>query len=128
MADKFELMDDKLQRGGEEIPESQYDELIKEGVTCSDCGGQLTKNEIVMHRHVGIVEAKDMSCQTCWMKAAYQSNLADNILDDMVKFYQWANQKCSTDGKGNWQLITGGVIYNYSTKELYNDWKNNKLP
>jgi len=71
MADKFELEDDKLQTKGEEIPESAYLHLIKNGVTC-DCGGQLSADEIVMHRHVGITEAKDMSCHSCWMKAAYE--------------------------------------------------------
>jgi len=131
MADKFELTDDKLKKGGEEIPESEYDNLINQGVSCSYCGGQLSKDEITMHRHVGITETKDMSCQGCWMKAAYGDNLADNVLsdtNDMEKFYIWAKQKCSTDGRGNWQLIKGGVIYNYSTEELYKDWKSGKLP
>ena len=52
----------------------------------------------------------------------------DEVFNDIHVFYEWAKQKCSTDGRGNWQLITGGVIYNYSTKELYKDWKNNRLP
>lgn len=77
MADKFILKDDKLQSKHPEIPESEYDHLVKQGVSCSDCGGQLSKDEITMHRHIGITEAKDMSCHTCWMKAAYGENLAD---------------------------------------------------
>lgn len=81
MADNFILKNDKLKHGGEEIPESAYLNLIKEGVSCSDCGGQLSAYEITMHRHVGITEAKDMSCHTCWMKAAYGENLADNLKD-----------------------------------------------
>lgn len=55
-------------------------------------------------------------------------NKMDIVFNDLHEFYEWAKQKCATDGRGNWQLITGGVIYNYSTKELYKDWKNNTLP
>jgi len=52
----------------------------------------------------------------------------DIIFKDIHTFYEWAKQKCVTDDRGNWQLITGGVIYNYSTKELYKDWKSGNLP
>ncbi len=79
MADKFILENEKLKSTHPEIHESEYLHLIKEGVSCSDCGGQISADEIVMHRHIGITEAKNMSCQGCWMKAAYGENLADNL-------------------------------------------------
>ncbi len=52
----------------------------------------------------------------------------DVIFKDIHTFYEWAKQKCSTDGMGSWKLVSGGVVYFYSTKELYKDWKSGKLP
>jgi len=37
-----------------------------------NCGAKLNTNEIIMHKHVSITNEKEMSCQACWMKVAYQ--------------------------------------------------------
>ena len=52
-------------------PESDYVSLISFGVDCSDCGNELTIDEILMHRFVNIIDPNDMSCQKCWMSNAY---------------------------------------------------------
>ena len=43
-----------------------YDELIKTGVVCSNCGKKLIDMEITMHRFTGIINPNEMMCQTCW--------------------------------------------------------------
>lgn len=61
--------DDKLSTVS--LPEEIYDKYNNIKVFCSDCGEKLTRSEIMMHRHVGITEAEEMSCTGCWMKVDY---------------------------------------------------------
>jgi hypothetical protein len=63
--------DELKANNGSVISDEAYADLIREGVRCSDCNDKLCVAEILMHKHVGITETKDMSCQACWMKAAY---------------------------------------------------------
>ena len=51
-----------ISRTGDEI----YDELIKRGVLCSDCGNSLSDGDIRVHQYSGITNPDDMMCLSCW--------------------------------------------------------------
>lgn len=52
--------------------DSDFDELIKQDVYCSECNCKLSEFEIKMHRFVGIADPTQMLCQADWLKDAYQ--------------------------------------------------------
>lgn len=68
-------MNDLLVINEQELPDLEiYENLFFFGVVCSECGKKLTKNEVSMHRYIGITKPEEMSCQGCWMTQAYSEN------------------------------------------------------
>ena len=68
-------MDALLKINEQELPDLEiYENLFFFGVVCNECGEKLSKNEVTMHRFVGVTKPEDMSCQGCWMKQAYSEN------------------------------------------------------
>ena len=55
------------------ISEKEYKKLLLSGVMCSCCGNKLRDDEILIHRFVGITDAKHMMCQMDWMRVAYMN-------------------------------------------------------
>lgn len=56
-------------------PMEIYDELVKEGVNCSECTEQLSDGDIRSHRIAGIVSPKDMLCISCWHDIATETEI-----------------------------------------------------
>jgi hypothetical protein len=65
-------MNDLIHRNDDDLPAVEiYENLFVFGVVCCECGKKLSKEELLMHRYIGITKPEEMSCQGCWMKQAY---------------------------------------------------------
>lgn len=68
----------KLQDHSSLSDNSVYETLyLDNDIKCYVCSEKLSLDEVIMHKYTGIIEPKDMACQSCWMRIAYMQTYSE---------------------------------------------------